>query len=412
MVVKKSACGWNVLGVREIDMIDKKIGSHCTGCTACKYVCPRSVISMEADNEGFSYPVVDYAQCIQCGKCIKVCPVLSEGKINLYNNPVVYSAWNLDQKVRIDSTSGGIFSALAETFLKHGGVVVGAEYGDDFEIRHVIINEERDIVRLRQSKYAQSNLDNIFRRIKDILRTGKKVLFCGTPCQSSGLQNYLGNQYENLYCCDFICRGVISPKVYRKFLKDMAEINGTSVVKVHFKNKTYGWNRFSTHLLFANGNMYQKDRYDDYYMRGYLKHNLYLRPSCHECHFKKIPRLSDISLGDFWGIGNYKKELDNDMGTSVLLVNSNKGRELLSWMSDKLYIEQRELKEVLKGNHCLMNSAEIGEFRSYFFKHLEHMPFDKLIEKIDRRALHLSIGERMLEFMHNVKIFILKYAGK
>lgn len=383
-------------------MLIEKIEKKCTGCTACYNSCTPDAITMECDEEGFLYPRIDKERCIECGICENTCPILKDHK-RKYLNPIVYAGWNKDEQVRINSTSGGVFSALAEEILERDGVVVGAYYDEDFTVKHGMIEKIEDIPTLRQSKYTQSKLDNIFKDIKKRLDDKQLVLFCGTPCQSAGLQNYLKKSYNELFCCDFICRGVTSPKVYKKFLRDIAEKQETRVKKVQFKNKDYGWNQFSTKLIFENDTTYQKDRYEDYYMRGYLKHNLYLRPSCHECEFKKLPRVSDVSLGDFWGVGNYGKHLDNDCGTSVILVNSEKGIKLVDMISERLYLEQRELDEVLKGNVCLLNSAEEGKQRNYFFENISKYKFDELIEKIDAKENKMSLKERVVQKLSFIK---------
>ena len=182
----------------------------------------------------------------------------------------------------------------------------------------------------------------------------------------------------------------------------MSRKNGSVLKTVQFKNKDYGWNHFSTKLGFQNETIYQEDRDHDFYMRGYLKHNLYLRPSCHNCKFKTFPRVSDLSLGDFWGIGNYQKELDSDKGTSVILINSQKGKELFSWMEDMLVCSKRTLAEVLAGNSCVLHSAPVGEFRNYFFDHMDKMSFDRLIEKIEYKSQHLTLKEKLAKVIHKI----------
>lgn len=383
-------------------MVDKIIGDRCTGCSACMNRCPKQVITLVPNGEGFWYPSVSQAKCVHCNLCINTCPVLKPKQNLNFSEPEVYAAWNRDKNIRIQSTSGGVFSALAKVFIQGGGYVIGARYCDDFTISHCIIEREEDIPLLRQSKYAQSDLHDIFREIQNKLKSGKKVLFCGTPCQSAGLQSFLSKEYSNLYTCDFICRGVISPKVYRKFLTDMSRKYGSALKTVQFKNKDYGWNCFSTKLGFQNETSYQEDRYNDFYMRGYLKHNLYLRPSCHNCQFKSFPRVSDLSLGDFWGIGNYQKELDTNKGTSVVLINSQKGKELFLGMEDMLVCSERTLDEVLMGNSCLLHSAPAGEFRTYFFRHMDIIAFDKLIEKIEYKSQHLTLKEKLAKMIHEI----------
>lgn len=383
-------------------MVDKIIGDRCTGCSACMSRCPKQAIILVPNNEGFWYPSVLKTKCVHCNLCVNTCPILKPNQNLNYSEPEVYAAWNRDEEIRIQSTSGGVFSALAKVFIRDGGCVVGARYCEDFTISHYIIKREEDIPLLRQSKYAQSDLHNIFREIQSRLKAGEKVLFCGTPCQSAGLQSFLSKEYHNLYTCDFICRGVISPKVYRKFLTDMSQKYGSVLKTVQFKNKDYGWNRFSTKLGFQNETKYQEDRDNDFYMRGYLKYNLYLRPSCHNCQFKSFPRVSDLSLGDFWGIGNYRKELDTNQGTSVVLINSEKGKELFAKIRNELVCSERTVDEVISGNSCLLHSAPQGEFKAYFFHKMEQVPFDKLIEKIEYKSQHLTLKEKLAKVIHRI----------
>lgn len=389
-------------------MIDKLINRQCTGCTACKNSCPQNVITMKRDKEGFTYPYVDEEKCLNCKICLQKCPILTDAENDNYSIPNVYAAWNLDSVIRENSTSGGIFTALATEMIKRGGYVAGAVYDQNFSIKHIVTNDLSDIERLRQSKYAQSELNELFTEIKVLLKKGLMVLFCGTPCQCAGLYNYVGRKKDLLYCCDFICRGVASPKVYEKFLNDMMQLNGSRLLKVHFKNKDLGWNKFTTKLVFDNNQNYQKDRNQDYYMRGFLKYNLYLRPSCYECKYKTLPRIADLSLGDFWGVGNYKKELDTDKGTSVILVNSDKGKDMLEWIKNDIYMEERSLQEVSNGNVCLLNSVSDGEFREFFFDNIDKYNFKRLIEKIDKKAMNLPVKERIFNKMHIVKLSILR----
>lgn len=388
-------------------MVSRETVPNCTGCSACQNACNLNAIEMVADKEGFVYPQVDNEKCIQCGKCVKSCPSLQNFCVLNHFEPEVYAAWNKNTEIRILSTSGGVFTALAETVITKGGYVAGAFYDEGFRICHGVVNRMDEISRLRQSKYAQSWIGNTFRTIRKLLKDGKTVLFCGTPCQSAGLQQFLGKEYVNLYCCDFICRGVISPKVYAKFLKDMHPSDADRLSCVHFKNKDYGWNRFSTKLTFEDGSVYHKDRNDDYYMRGYLRHNLYMRPSCHQCQYKTLPRISDVSLGDFWGIGRYDSSLDNENGTSVVLVNSEKGRKLLALSLEKLVLHKRSLEEVVAGNGCLLNVAAPGKYRTYFFEHMDHCRFDKLVIRIDKKANRTPLRFRFRRCIGKAKRFLL-----
>lgn len=388
-------------------MVSRETVPNCTGCSACQNACNLDAIEMVADKEGFVYPRVDSEKCIRCGKCVKSCPSFQSLRAGDHFEPEVYAAWNKDTQIRILSTSGGVFTALAEAIIDQGGYVAGAFYDEGFRICHGVVSSLDEIPRLRQSKYAQSWMGSTFRTVQKLLKDDKTVLFCGTPCQSAGLQQFLGKEYANLYCCDFICRGVISPKVYEKFLQDMQPANAAELSCIHFKNKDFGWNRFSTKLTFGDGSIYHKDRNEDYYMRGYLRHNLYLRPSCHRCEYKTLPRVSDMSLGDFWGIGRYDSSLDNEKGTSVVLVNSEKGRKLLALSREKLVLHKRSLEEVVAGNSCLLNVAKPGKYRDYFFKNMERCRFDELVIRIDKKTTKTPLRFRVYQCIGKAKRFLI-----
>ena len=386
-------------------MIDIKDKTQCTACSACINICPKGAINFQKDNEGYAYPVVDKNKCVNCNLCDKICPLKNELDNKNYEEPYVYASWNKDEEIRIESTSGGVFSALATDFLNNNGIVVGAEYTDDFTIKHTFINSLEHLKKIRQSKYAQSELGDVFSEIKRLLMNNEKVMFCGTPCQVAGLKSYLRKEYDNLLLVDFICRGIISQKVYKKYLSSVEQHKNAKIVKVHFKNKDFGWNRFSTKLSLNSDETYHKDRYNDEYMVGYLKHNLYIRPSCHECKFKSMPRVADITLGDFWGIAKKDPSLDNDKGTSVVLVNSKKGENYFNAIKDNYLISnERKLEDVIAGNSCLFNVAPEGKYRDYFFKKFEKTDFIDLVHKIDEKAIRdtYSLKEKLYYFKTKV----------
>lgn len=190
--------------------------SVCTGCGACTSVCEQKALNLIPGKEGFYRPLVDTDKCISCGLCEKVCPVLNSVKTVVTSaTPLVYAAWNKDEKVRAESSSGGVFSALAETVLEMGGIVCGAAYANDMSVSHIRIEKKSDLSKLRLSKYVQSYIGDAFREVKEYAKQGKTVLFCGTPCQAAGLRNFLRKDYPNIICCDFICHGVPSPLMYK-----------------------------------------------------------------------------------------------------------------------------------------------------------------------------------------------------
>lgn len=362
-----------------VDKLDK---NKCTGCYSCYNGCPKNCISMKRDGEGFSYPQIDTDSCVNCGICEQVCPALN--KITIETNksiPNVYAAWSLNNEIRVDSTSGGIFSELALKFIETGGYICGARYGKNHHIEHCIVNSEDGLKKIRQSKYAQSDVGYAYRDIKQLLLKNERLLFCGTPCECAGLLNYLNKKYDNLFIIDFVCRGANSPKVYEKFLGYLEERYHSKIKRVWFKNKTFGWNRFSTKVEFENGQAYLEDRNNDMYIVGYIQHNLYMRPSCAKCQYKDFPRVSDITLADFWGVKLSNPMLDIENGTSLVMLNSQKGVELFNKIKSCIFCEEKTLNDTLKGNPSILESPTMNSKREYFFKNLDNMPFEKLFRK-------------------------------
>lgn len=317
---------------------------------------------------------------------MKACPVLQKpGIMNKDINSVrVYAAWSKDKEIRFHSTSGGVFSELALSVLADGGYISGAAYAENYEVRHCIINNKSDLEMLRQSKYVQSDMNRVYKDIGTLLKQGEKLMFCGTPCQCQAVFQYceeLEIDTTKLYLIDFICRGANSPKVYTKFLKELEDEYQSIVSKVWFKNKTYGWNRFSTKIEFENGACYLKDRYHDTFIRGYIEENLYIRPSCTDCKFKGFQRNVDITLGDFWGVQLENLSKESDGGTSMVMIHTEKGKKLWDTISNHIYYTEKTLEEVTAGNVCFMNSVKPGKHREEFMEALDDIP---VIDNIER----------------------------
>ena len=318
-----------------INITDK---TKCCGCNACGDICPHQAISFKTDIEGFWYPEVDREKCVDCGLCDRVCPELhiKELKKNDYSKPArTIAAINRNMRVRWDSTSGGAFSALAEGMYEQGGYVGGAIYNDDFSVRNYISNDREDLAKLRSSKYLQSNAEGLYKEIRTLLKNGEKVLACGTPCQMAALRSFLMKDYDNLIIVDFICRGVNSPKVYRKYLDSLERKYGGKVVYVKAKNKELGWRNLTRKVVFDNGAVYYGVSMVDDFRRGYHT-NVYCRPSCYACQYKGFPRMADITIADYWGIEKVDRNLDNNIGTSMILLNSRKGEAYFEQIMDRL----------------------------------------------------------------------------
>lgn len=364
-----------------VNITDK---SKCCGCNACGDVCAHDAITYQTDIEGFWYPVVNKDQCVDCGLCENICPELhiEELKKNDYERPShTIAAIHKKMNVRWNSTSGGAFSALAEGMFEQKGYVSGAVYNDDFSVRNDVTNKPEDLEKLRSSKYLQSNASTLYAKIKSLLRRGEKVLACGTPCQMAALRSFLQKDYENLIIVDFICRGVNSPKVYRKYLDALERKFGGKVIYVKAKNKELGWRNLTRKIVFDNGKVYYGVRMEDDFRRGYHT-NVYCRPSCYACQYKDFPRMVDITIADYWGIEKVNKNLDNDIGTSMILLNSKKGEAYFETIKDKLEWEETKFESILPGNIALRKSIEPSKIdREQFFEDLDRGTFDDVAKK-------------------------------
>lgn len=367
-----------------IDLLNKK--RLCTGCSACYNICPKECITMVVDNKGFWYPCVDKENCDNCGLCEKTCPSLNSLKNEEnYLNSKIYAAWSLNEEIRFNSTSGGIFSELAKIVIEQGGYVVGARYNQKHLVEHFMIDKSEDIKIIRQSKYVQSDIGFIYKAVKEKLIEGKLVAFCGSPCQVAGLLKYLQKAYGNLVTFDFVCRGTNSPKAYLKYLKMLEDNYNSKIKRVWFKNKTQGWNRLSIRIDFEDGKIYIKSGDADLFMRGYIEQNLYMRDCCFECKYKSFPRNADITLADFWGIGAVDAKLDSDKGTSLIMINSNKGNELFNSIKENIFAKEMQIEDALHGNACILKSVVKNPKSDDFLRDIDMLAFDECFNKYVKR---------------------------
>ncbi|QOX65170.1 4Fe-4S dicluster domain-containing protein [Anoxybacterium hadale] len=372
-------------------MIDQIGTSFCTGCKMCGDLCPCEAISFATDKRGFWYPVVDPETCIGCGVCIEACP--ESGKCLFHrdlggslrcqwsmNPPTVYAAWVKDNLLRLRSTSGGLFSALAGDCLARGGAVAACRYTEDWKgAFHWVCQTQEELEMLIGSKYFQSDTGGIFREIKSLLDRDVEVLFCGTPCQSAALQSFLGTFYDKLTTVDFVCRGINSPEVYRRYLSELEEKYQSPVKSVHMKNKRLGWESLGFSVRFQNGKEYFRQGKDDAWVRGYLKKSLFTRPSCFSCKYKSLNRISDITIGDFWGIGSVQKE-DLFQGISLVIVNSRRGELQFERIKDGIVWERRSLEEAAEGNSSLLMNDLDDEGGKQFYELLETMKVSQAVD--------------------------------
>ena len=338
--------------------------SKCCGCTACQQICPVQCIVMTSDEEGFLYPKINEGQCIGCQKCEAVCPIqtppLVKGKTQTY---VGYAK---NEKIRRRSSSGGIFSLAAEYVLKRGGAVFGAAFDDALAVHHICVESEEDLDKLRGSKYVQSSLENTYAQAEEYLIDGRWVLFSGTACQIAGLKNYLGKEYDRLLTIDVLCHGVPSPKIWKLYLEDQERKYNSKIISIQFRDKKLGWKRYSIRIQFENGQEYAVPFTKDKFMNMFLA-NIDLRPACHDCRFKEFPRVSDMTIGDCWGIENYMPEMDDDKGTSLFMVHSPKGERILEAIREDLAVKEAELNRFLSGDADLRKSVDMHPNRKKYW---------------------------------------------
>lgn len=385
----------------------------CCGCNACGDICPKGSISFKTDIEGFWYPEVNTETCIDCHLCEKVCPIIEPAKhITRYEEPVVFAAYAKDDAIRLDSTSGGIHSMLAQAMYKKKAYVGGAIYNEDHTVSHIASNDPKMLDEIRSSKYLQSSMEGQYKEVKKLLQAGEEVFYCGCPCQIQALYKYLKKEYDNLTTCDFICRGVNSPKVFLKYMDMLERQYGAKATKIKFKAKEWGWHNFSMRVNFANGKEYCKDRYHDLFFIGYLQAGNFTRPSCYDCHFKGFPQKADITLADFWGIENIDQSMDQDRGTSLVMVNSDKGMQLFDSIKDKIEWRQFTMADARKGNPAMDDSLKSAKLnRDQFFQSLDKEPFEEVAKKyfppvpsfmsniIKKLRARLSVVKRIFSFV-------------
>ena len=368
---------------------DKQI---CTGCYACLNICPEQCVSMNNDNEGFWYPVVDNERCIDCGLCVKVCPIIN--RVEYENKPITYACINNREDIRLESSSGGIFTLIAEQIIACGGIVFGARFDDNFNVIHDYVDTKEGLQKFRGSKYLQSRIGETFKEVEKQLEKGRKVLFSGTPCQIAGLKSFLDKPNDSLFTVDIICHGVPSPLVWQKYIEYREAIAGSKARRIAFRRKDEGWKLYSISFIFENDKEYIQTYKSDLYMRAFLK-DICLRPSCYNCQFKTLNRDSDITLADFWGIQNILPEMDDNKGTSLLFVNSKKGLGMFEEINGNIISKKVDINEAVSYNLAAVRSSRYNPKREDFFREIDKLPFEQLINKYCSNSVLIRIKRKI-----------------
>lgn len=375
-------------------MINIKDKSKCCGCSACVNKCPKKAIEMVEDKYGFKYPQVDIEKCINCGLCDITCPYNKEyEKKEILEKSIAYGGWCTDEDIRAVSTSGGIFTSISKYIINKKGIVCGAVYDKDLNVVHDIVDNLDDLKKMNGSKYVQSDMKFNFRKIKEILDKGLYVLFSGTPCQISGLNSFLGKEYDNLYTCDIVCHGVPSPKVFVKYKKELETENNSKLTSINFRDKITGWQGYSLSTKFNNKMTFQINASKTSYMKAFLS-DIDLRESCPTCKFAKLPRYADFTLGDFWGVDKCYPNLNLDnKGTSLILVHTKKGDELLNNLKD-IFIQKCDLNKAIEGNPSILKHLPAHKNREKFFNELDENSLNILVQKYTKTPIYKKIVKK------------------
>ncbi len=370
--------------------------TKCCGCHACYNICPKNAVEMITDEKGFKYPVINQKKCINCGLCVKVCPIL-KNNVNKYQKKV-YAIYNKNEEERLNSSSGGLFILLAKAILNMNGVVFGASFDKDFCVFHSYVEDENEIIRLQGSKYVQSTIGDTYKKVKEFLEKDIYVLFTGTSCQIEGLKSFLIKDYDKLYTQDLICHGVPSPKVWQKYLDYQKKIYKNNDIKnISFRNKAHSWSLFSTRIDF-NGKVYSKTHDKDLFMQAFLS-NTCLRESCYNCHFKNDYRNSDITLADFWGVSKVHPNMNDEKGTSLVIINSRKGQELFDLIKTECKYEVSYEDIIYLYNPAYIRSAIKDKKYDAFYENIDKMEFDILVKKY---VSHISIFKKLIRKTRNI----------
>lgn len=379
---------------------------HCTGCGVCSNVCPKQAISMTPDSEGFLFPTIDSKRCIKCGACEKVCP--ADATWLTEQQTEAYYAFSKDETICKKSSSGGMFTELARNVIANGGIIYGAGYDADFKVVHTAAETMDELENLRTSKYVQSDTRDVYRHVQEQLQKDRQVLFSGTPCQVVALKAFLGKNYNTLLTVDIICHGVPSPGLWETYLDQ--NHRQKTIQAISFRDKSLGWNDFAMKVSYTDGTAYRELATKDHFERAFLA-NLTLRPSCYQCQYKTIDRVSDITIADYWGVETVHPELKEQQGVSLVLVHTSKGQKAFDACDKHICFGTTDLMKATSMNTATTHSVHWPEKRNLLFETLETKSFNDTVElclkksKLQRmRTFIIRNGVRVKAILRKTRI--------
>lgn len=372
---------------------------ECTGCAVCAYACPKNCITMQQDSKGFLYPRIDTATCIKCGACVKACPALSPvSKWSLPNK--VYAARSRIKDERLNSSSGGIASALAETYIQNGGIVYGAAFDENLVVKHIRVTDREGVKKIQGSKYVQSDIQQIYPELKHDLTVGNSVLVFGTPCQIAAIRRIFGNQ-NRLLLCDLICHSAPSPKLFADHIRAI-EADGKKVADYRFRDKTFGWSYNLNRILYQDGSEELHSYWNQCYKRLFLL-NLTDRESCYSCLYTDCRRVGDITLGDYWGIEKVTDQFEDDQGVNVVLINTEKAEVVFETaLLQKIECVETALEDALQ-KHLIMPCEKTSLVCS-FWECYKRTSYRTAAERFAGGYHYLTLRNRIKDFLRKYHV--------
>lgn len=374
----------------------------CTGCSSCINSCPKDAIAFVAREGGFLYPQIDKNKCIGCLTCRKTCPVINKTVFTGKSNAFIFQ--NDDDISRKNSSSGGAFIAIANYILEKKGIVYGAAYDKEFKVYHKGVEDRLELLSLQGSKYVQSDLKKTFREIKRALESNRYVLFVGTPCQVTGLKMFLKNDYENLFCCDFVCHGVPSPSIFRKYVLSIKKTY-VNIGAINFRHKKWGYAASSMAIITNDRNVHTIGKKLRSFKKMYFE-GLISRDCCYNCDFKTVERVSDMTLFDCWHVDRFNKMWDDDKGTSYIFTHSDKSESLLRYIEKKGRLQQVDLKEAIRLDGAMIekNDVKHKDWENIMKDDLNGVSYDMLLKKYGKQSLRDIAASIMKPVLYKTSI--------
>ncbi|MBQ6052010.1 MAG: polysaccharide pyruvyl transferase family protein [Clostridia bacterium] len=352
--------------------------NSCFGCGLCSYVCPANALKIELDSDGFYRPAYEKGLCIHCGRCENGCPAINSPSLSDGLLKECYAAWNLDKTIQKTSSSGGIFSVIAKEIIQSGGIVVGASVSPDLSVRHISVDNSDELYKCRGSKYAQSLMGDIYPVIAEALKQNRYVLFTGTGCQVAAIRSCFGER-ENLVLCDVVCHGVGSPGIFADYLHNIEQTTSKEVSSFNFRDESRGWNKPCVKIDFKDGSEDKHRWYKDEYIRAFSKNRI-LRSSCFDCKYSSFPRMSDITIADFWGAKKVGA-IYNKNGTSLVIINNAKGKNLFERIKINLQFKPVVFNDAIRFNRSAVSSSKKPDDRDTLFYHYKNDGFEYIRKK-------------------------------